>query len=335
MWIYRFNNGELAIARRLAEKFSEVAHVKAVPADILAGDRLTGSTLHYAGEQAKALFYLERVVRLDIGPGLQRHAMWFHYDQHVMALSRLSRVSWLRGRLDEAVELAQRAVAHARAIDHTPSLCFALGEAACPVATMVGDLSQADCSIEILLDSAIRHNFSFWISLARCFEARLLIKRGEHLKGSSLLSSWLPTLARRGQALHYSGFAGDLAEGLAADGRITDATSTIQATIERSERDGVHWCIPELLRIKGELVMHATTAKFLPTAEMYFLKAIEMAREQDALFWELRIATSLARLKIYEKQKSQAKRILSRVYRKFERGLDSEDLRATRALLSS
>ena len=58
------------------------------------------------------------------------------------------------------------------------------------------------------------------------------------------------------------------------------------------------WCVPELLRIKGEVLLRQTTDLSILAAEDCFNQAAQMAGEQGALFWELRVALSLARLPI-------------------------------------
>jgi hypothetical protein len=57
-----------------------------------------------------------------------------------------------------------------------------------------------------------------------------------------------------------------------------------------------------------------------------------MAREQGALFWELRAALSLARLKATQ-GRPEAKRVLTPVYDRFTEGFETADLRAARAML--
>ena len=58
-----------------------------------------------------------------------------------------------------------------------------------------------------------------------------------------------------------------------------------------------------------------------------------MAREQGALFWELRIAISLARLLRGQGRSADAVGILQPVYDRFTEGFDTADLREARSLL--
>jgi predicted ATPase len=68
-------------------------------------------------------------------------------------------------------------------------------------------------------------------------------------------------------------------------------------------------------------------------AEGYFLKAIEIARRQQAKSWELRATTSLARLWQRQGKQKEARQMLSEIYNWFTEGFDTADLKEARALL--
>jgi len=70
-----------------------------------------------------------------------------------------------------------------------------------------------------------------------------------------------------------------------------------------------------------------------PVAEDHFLQAIEWARHQRALSWELRAAMSLARLWDDQGQKELARGLLVPVYERFTEGFATTDLEAARALI--
>jgi len=74
------------------------------------------------------------------------------------------------------------------------------------------------------------------------------------------------------------------------------ATATIDEALRRNEHSEERWCTPELLRIKGAVVLQRGAAHAAAMAEDDFVKSIQLARRQEALAWELRTATSLARL---------------------------------------
>ena len=332
MWIYRFNNGEIRAARDLAEQFLRIARRADDPVDIAGGDRLLGSTLHYEGDQSEAHRCLERAVDLDIANG-QRHLIWFHYDHGVMVRARLARVLLMRGLVDQAEKAGQAALGAAQRINHKLSICFALGETVCPFALMVGDLTAAEQALTMLVDVATRHNFSFWTRLANCLEGSLLIRRGKMMDGISLLRVGLDAFIRTGQRLYISGFIADLAQGLAESGHAEEADTIIDDAVSRSDADGVRWHVPELLRVKGELMPLSLKGESMAAAERCFVGAIEEASRQGALFWELRASVSLANLRVRQDRRKDARQLLVPVYRRFTEGFETADLVVARTIL--
>src|SRR5271170_4859039 len=99
--------------------------------------------------------------------------------------------------------------------------------------------------------------------------------------------------------------------------------------LARAER----WYVAELLRIKGELLVQEATARSASAAENCFVGAIDVAREQGALFWELRGALSLARLRAAQDQRDDARQVLAPIYDRFTEGFATPDLRAAKAML--
>jgi len=68
-------------------------------------------------------------------------------------------------------------------------------------------------------------------------------------------------------------------------------------------------------------------------AEGYFLKALDIARRQQAKSLELRASTSLARLWQSQDKKTEARQMLMEIYGWFTEGFDTKDLQEAKALL--
>ena len=93
------------------------------------------------------------------------------------------------------------------------------------------------------------------------------------------------------------------------------------------------WPIAELLRIKGELLLLHGAPGAAIEAERLFREALDYARRQGALSWELRCATSLARLWRAHPRRDEGTGLLASIYERFTEGLDTADLRTAKALL--
>jgi predicted ATPase len=184
----------------------------------------------------------------------------------------------------------------------------------------------------MLNDLVAEHSVTVY-SVGPCLEGELLIKRGEFAAGSSVLRTALDRYPTTGAQRHNSWFLGVLAGGLAGAQRLTEAFAAIEEALDQSDRDGQHWCVAELRRLKGELLLQSTDEKSTLAAEHCFLAALDVAREQGALFWELRAALSLARLSVRQDRQDAANAILAPVYGRFTEGFATADLKAAKALL--
>jgi predicted ATPase len=104
-------------------------------------------------------------------------------------------------------------------------------------------------------------------------------------------------------------------------------------TIERGARRLAGWCNAELLRATGEAHLLKGNTRNEALAESTFLASLQCARDQQALAWELRSASSLARLWVSQGRRMDAERILLPVYEKFAEGTWTADLLSARAIL--
>ena len=107
----------------------------------------------------------------------------------------------------------------------------------------------------------------------------------------------------------------------------------IEEAIVRSERTEERWVIAESLRIKGELVLLQGAPGAAAAAEGHFRQAFDWARQQGALSWELRTASSLARLWRNQHRVKEARELLGSVYARFTEGFATADLQEARSLL--
>jgi len=109
----------------------------------------------------------------------------------------------------------------------------------------------------------------------------------------------------------------------------------VDKALARAEQTEARWYLAELLRTKGELLLLGRVPTAVEAAEACFQQAIEVARRQGALSWQLRAAMSLARFWHGQQRASQARKLLSPVYRRFTEGFGTADLVAAKTLLDS
>ncbi len=125
-----------------------------------------------------------------------------------------------------------------------------------------------------------------------------------------------------------------LAEAHGAKGEVEEGLVVLTEALGLVEKTGENWREAELHRLKGELLL-LQSADNQTEAETCFLQAIAIAQNQSAKSWELRAATSLARLWQRQDKRQDAYDLLEPVYGWFTEGFDTADLKDAKALLDA
>jgi hypothetical protein len=297
-----------------AVDFSERALLESIDcggdAPVMSG-RVSALTHHYAGSQATARHHAERVLSHPI-------RTMSGVDHWVAARGVLCRILWLQGLPDQAVRTAHDGIRDGLSADHALSVCYALF-GACAVVLWVGDVPAATRLVAMLLDHSARHSLVYWHVWGRCFDAALELRHGDTAEKSEcrleLLRDPLWT------APHLETL-GTLREELVGAEAIT-----------RAETGRAGWCAAEILRAKGEIIRKEGASDAAFAAEALFRRSLDMARQQQTLSWELRAATSLARLWRDQGRIREAHDLLASVYGRFTEGFRTADLVTARTLL--
>jgi predicted ATPase len=335
LYAHRMLTGEYRAALSLGEKFRTVAAETADRSDVAFGSRLIGLALHVLGDQPGARRHLEPLVRSRVATARSSHINLYQFDQRVLLDCYYAGVLWLQGSGDQATRLIESLVDYARSNDHVLSFLHTLIFAACPIALSVGDLTTAGHHVRLAIDLAARHALEIWKVWAECYEGILLIKRGDHRAGSDVIQSALERLPGPIFDHLLSLFRAELAVGLGGSGQIAEGLVVVDKALARAEQTEARWYLAELLRTKGELLLLGRVPTAVEAAEACFQEALDVARRQGALSWELRAATSLARLWRGQQRVSQSRKLLAPVYRRFTEGFETPDLIAAKALLAS
>jgi tetratricopeptide (TPR) repeat protein len=333
LWIFHTANEQHRVALELAQRLRALAATRPDPNDRLVGERLIGTSQHFLGDQESARRHLERVLAEYTASDRRSHIVRFQYDLRVTARALLARILWRQGFPDQAMRAAEESIAEARASNHAMSLCYALVHAACPVSLWTGDLAAAEHYIGMLLDHSTRYALTFWHAFGLGYQGALAVRRGDVTTGLRLLRAGFEALREPRSALRFISFLGEVAEALGRAGQSGAGLATIDETIARSEHTEERWWTTDLLRVRGELLLLQDEKGAAAVAEDYFRQALDWARRQGALSWELRAATSLARLLRDQGRAADASALLQPVYDRFIEGFGTADLIAAKNLL--
>jgi tetratricopeptide (TPR) repeat protein len=329
--IDQFNNGEFRKALEYAHRFVKAAENSSDPSDSIIADRLLAVALHYLGDQNAARHHIDRVdTRLN---ELDERPRVFPLDLRVSTHYFRARILWLQGCADQAFRLVAQNIDEGLANGHALTFCSVLGQSACPIAFLAGDLDAAERYGSALLEHTERHAIRVWRLWAGCFKGMVVARRGDVDAGLAILRS---ELERAGDARFLPRFLfplGEFAMYLGNAGEIAQGLSIVNRILERCKARDERWYLPELLRIRGGLLLKEAEPRSAEAAEQCFDEALRLAREQGALFWELRSALSLARLRVEQERRDDAVRILVPVCEAFTEGSRVADLREARALV--
>jgi predicted ATPase/DNA-binding winged helix-turn-helix (wHTH) protein len=329
-----FARGEFGRAQIAAERIEQVAHRIGDPVHLRFAYQQMAATLLTRGRSREAQQYLERLLRSPAASGDPRDAIYYNSNDHAADRATLAQALWMQGFAEQAVNEARLCLKELQGADHPLLLCRALYGIG-RMSTMICDFATADREIARLIEVTKGSNAHLWEAAARFLKGKLLVERGAFAQGLLVLRDAFETCDRTGWHISYEEYKGALALGLAGTGRLDEALLAVDDAMaaDRKGSDGRGWYAPELLRIKGEVLLQQAAGQLALAAEDCFDQAAQIAREQGALFWELRIALSLAHLKVSQGRHHEARAPLAAVYDRFTEGFATADLQAARTML--
>lgn len=277
----------------------------------LSTQRLRVLALHFAGDQAQARLNAEQVLqRMTQSGHLNRftHGFGVQYDQSVASLTILARILWLQGQPEQAWRTARQALDIALQINHGTSICYTLALAGCLIAHYNGDSRTARELLRLLLEQAQKHSVQLFHTWARHY-AQVIDHEQAHLPfkpGPGLIKDLLITL----------------------DNRFVDDERVL-----RAETGIAGWNTAEILRARASALLIEDDLLNRAPAESLLIRALNVAKHQGALAWELRSATSLAQLWQRQGRHRQAHTLLAPICDRFTEGHATPDLTKARQLL--
>lgn len=320
-------------ATRLAEQLVHLTRDAGDPALRFMGAGAAGTTCFWEGHHARAETLL-RDVRALYDPARHRALAVAQGQEPGAAVTMyLALVRWFRGFPDEALGLMREALAIARATPHPQTLTMVTNFAA-DLRYLRGERALHRTLVERTLALAAEHSFPLWHAGATSSLGWTKVEAGDAEGGLEDIRNSLDTTLATGALVNRPFILGKLA---AAHLRAGNADAGLEAVREGIALAGINldqfWCA-ELHRLEGELLL-LRSGRHADAAASSFARALEVAREQDALSLELRAARSQALLWSRQRRRREARALLAGVYARFTEGLGTRDLRMARRTLAS
>jgi predicted ATPase len=159
----------------------------------------------------------------------------------------------------------------------------------------------------------------------------VLASRG-HEEGIPLIEQMVALGRKAGEKMLRPGDLFSLADACTAFNQFDKASEALDEALAIAETEGDCYYEAETHRLRGELLLRKSESNCVE-AEACFDRAIEVARQQGARWWELRATVSLARLLAKQGHRDEARAMLAEIYNGFTEGFDTSDLKEARALL--
>ncbi|MEA2808857.1 MAG: hypothetical protein QOJ17_2998 [Rhodospirillaceae bacterium] len=337
LYYYNTWTNRFGAALSFAQGFYNLATSRSNQSDRLIGERILGTAKHFLGDLVGARRHLEqalaRYAATDLGQPAVRlqDVIRFQNDGQVEARVFLTRVLWLQGFSDQAIRMAEKSLAEAQAIGHLSSQCFALALGSCPLALWTGNLGAAADYTRLLVDLSTRHSLSHWAPFGARYRRVVALKGGNVSRSSRPPDASVEEIDQPDSNLRSLTGLTELVEALTKVGRSAEALAALDGGTAQSPEVGGF--APELLRLRGQFLRLQTVPAAAKQSEDLFRQALDLAHQQAALSWELRAATSLARLLHHQCRPTDAVACLQPVYDRFTEGFGTADLIAAKQLL--
>ncbi|MBI3797574.1 MAG: tetratricopeptide repeat protein, partial [Deltaproteobacteria bacterium] len=346
---FYFTRAELQTARELGEQCLALAQRIQDPARLVPAHYLLGMTLLYLGEPASARKYFEQGIAL-YDPQKHRSHTYRAAVQNpgVSCLSYAAFALWCLGYPDQALKRSYTAITLAQELAHPFSLAWALSNPT-SVHQFRGEAQAAREQAEASMVLCREHGFPLFLASGTHMRGVALAEQGEVEEGIVQMRRGLSAWRATGAEIARPPLLASLAAAYGKTGQIEEGLTVLAEALSVVDRSGERVYEAELYRLKGTLTLQKfqvsgskfqvppNTQHLAPNtqeeAEACFLKAIDVARRQQAKSLELRAVMSLARLWQQQGKKEEARQMLAEIYNWFTEGFDTADLQEAKALL--
>jgi predicted ATPase/DNA-binding winged helix-turn-helix (wHTH) protein len=333
LWGWYFNRGEMRQAAKLGERTRVVADTNADRAGQIRATVTVALTDHMLGRQASARRHIEDALA-SYDDECQRvdDLRMVHYQVSTLH-SFHARILWMQGLPERAMAVVAADLEREETRAHSETFGIALLHGL-PVVAGCGDMQKTIEMAATLARTAQRNGLGRYGVWASAYESIALLAGSEVDAGLTALRDVLTEVRRLPFEIYVTQLLLPYALGLLKAGRIAEARVAVGEAMAILAVVEEHWIRPEVLRVDGEVRRREASASSSEVAEQKFREAAQLARQQGALWWELRATTSLANLLDGEGRSAEAVDMLADVLAQFTEGFNTPDVIEASTLLN-
>ncbi len=332
VWAYHNPQAEFETAHGLCKQMLQLAEQSQDPALLVIASMCLAKVHYNQGDLISAQQLGERALALDRREYHEAYLSVHNEDGGTAVRREHSFCLWILGYPDRALALACEAVTLAEQTSHP----FSLGAAHYTkgaVLAWIGDWQSSQKEFEKVFALAEEYALGDMLKYATATKALKLAYQERTEESLERAKQAIDSLNAQGVKLSRTRYLAIMGKLFWTSGRRAEGLAAIAEALALVEGAGERCYEAEIWRIKGELLLNAAASNAQAEAESCYRKAIEIARQQSAKMWELRAATSLARLWQQQGKTAEARQMLAEIYGWFTEGFDTADLQKAKALL--
>ena len=324
------SRGEPRSGYELGEECLRIATATGDPGLLLGAHHLIGELLFWLGSIVEGRRHEDRAHEL-YDPVRDRDLVaYYGMDPFGLSCGVAAMGRQVLGTSLQAWGICEAGLARARELSHTYSIAFTLMTGA-GVRLMQRDVARTETALPELVSLCAEHNYTEMMGWAQWMSSWAAFHRTGSRDAIDRAKQALLHFDQAGGTPGAPWHKGVIAEMYASVDNLVEARSLLDEAFEASRASEQHFYDAELHRIAGQIALAA--ASDLAAPERSFRAAMDDARERDAKWWELRAATSLARLWGEQGRRAESRDLLAPVYGWFTEGFDTADLKEAKALL--
>jgi class 3 adenylate cyclase/predicted ATPase len=323
-------NGD--VTRELASQFLALADKQRQIVPLMIGHRLMGTSLLLTGEISNGRKHYDQAFALYDPAKHRPLATRFGQDIGVSIFVYRALAQWMLGYPDTALADADHAVEDARASGHASTLMYAQFHTSL-TNVLCAKYAAANAQSNDVVRLAEEKAAAIWQALATMQKGCVLALSGKASEGVQMITAGIATYRSTGSRVYLPIFLSHLSGAYAELGQFDDAWRCIGEAMTAIETTNERWYEAEINRVSGVIALKLPQLGS-SQAEIYFERALTVARVQQSKSWELRAAMSMARLWRDQGMREKGRALLAPIYGWFTEGFDTRDLQQAKALLA-
>jgi predicted ATPase len=331
LWNYYNGRAEYQTTHALGEQLFLLAQQVQDPIMLVTAHAALGTTLFYLGAVAAAHTHFAQGIALYDPQQHRASAFLYGQDSRVLCPILAAWTLWYLGYPEQGLTRSHEAVTLAQQVAHPFSLDIALCCAAI-FHQFRREMPAAQEYAESVICLATTQGFPYWSARGSILRGWALAQQGQAQEGITQIEQGLIAHRATGAENFRPYWLALLADAYGTMGQPEEGLTALAEALTLVDATGERWYEPELYRLKGELLLQQSSDNATEAAS-YFHYALGITRGQQAKSFELRTATSLARLWQQQGKRQEAHNLLAPVYGWFTEGFDTADLKDAKALL--